>query len=269
MRNGELVEKPLLLASESSFAQEDIGALFFPSSIEVSKDALALPLVGNAPGFRGILGALREMRAYSIVPDLLREPQDSDEGRILRVDGRNATSVWRDLDPEDRGELIALLGHAVPGIEDVRTQRYGRKRGFEFLQTSGSGRNRFEGHQMSDGTLRLFGILLALLQRRPSSVIAVEEPEASLHVAALEALIGMMRERVASGQVLLTTHSPELIDFVSADELRLVRREEGHTIVAPLASHTKKVVRDELFTLGELHRAGGLRAAGEPLSTSP
>lgn len=264
-RNGEMVGKPTLLVSESPFEQENVAEFYLPQKLQVGKESLALPVAGG-PGFSAVLVALREMRAYSIVPDLLREPQDSDEGRVLRVDGRNAASVWRDLSTQDRKELIGLLGHAVPGIEDVRTQRYGRKRGFEFKQTAGSGRNTFEGHQMSDGTLRLFGILLALLQPRHSSVIAIEEPEASLHVAALEALVGMMRERVATGQVLLTTHSPDLIDFISPDELRLVRRESGHTIVDPLATHTKEAVRKELFTLGELHRAGGLRGENEPLS---
>jgi predicted ATP-binding protein involved in virulence len=79
----------------------------------------------------------------------------------------------------------------------------------------------------------------------------------------------MMRERVAVGQVILTTHSPELIDFVAAEEVRLVHFEDGHSVVSPLAQHTKQVVHDELFTLGELHRAGGLRAENEKLSTSP
>ncbi|MFL5834883.1 MAG: AAA family ATPase [Solirubrobacterales bacterium] len=269
MRNGELQEKPLLLVSEPSVDQENLAEFFLPASLKVGRESLALPVVGTTPGFRPVLLALREMRAYSIVPDLLREPQDSDEGRVLHVDGRNATSVWRDLSPKDRGELIDLLGHAVPGIDDVRTQRYGRKRGFEFRQSSGAGRIMFEGHQMSDGTIRLFGILLALLQPRSSSVIAIEEPEASLHIAALEALVAVMRERVDSGQVLLTTHSPELIDFVSPDELRLVRREDGNTIVAPVAEHSKQAVLDDLFTLGELHRAGGLRATDEPLATPP
>jgi predicted ATPase len=187
LRNGEFVERPVLLVADRNLGQENIAEVFLPEGIKVGREALALPIVGTTPGFNAVLRSLRQLGVYSIVPDLLREPQDSDEGFVLKVDGRNATSVWRDLTSADREELIGLLGHAVPGIEGVRTLRYGRKRGFEFLQASGQGGNRFEGHQMSDGTLRLFGILLALLQPRRSTVIAIEEPEASLHVAALEA----------------------------------------------------------------------------------
>lgn len=155
----------------------------------------------------------------------------------------------------------------MPGIEGVKTIRYGRKRGFEFIQAAGKKRMSFEGHQMSDGTLRLFGILLALLQPRRSTIIAVEEPEASLHVAALEALVEMMRARVGPGEVVLTTHSPELIDFVEPDELRLVRRAAGNTVVSGVSPHSRQVVREDLFTLGELHRAGGLRADDESVAT--
>ncbi len=269
LRNGEVVRRPILLVEERAHRDDDLSDLFLPRLVNVGRENLALPIVGTSPGINAVFRALREMRTYSIVPDLLREPQDSDEGFILRADGRNAPSVWRALGAEDKSELIALLGHAVPGIEDVKTRRYGRKQGFEFLQSTGTGRISFEAHQMSDGTLRLFGILLALLQPRRSTILAVEEPEASLHIAALEALVETMKSRVGPGEVLLTTHSPELIDIVSPDELRLVRRESGNTVVSEVAPHSKKVVRKELFTLGELHRAGGLRAVDESLSTPP
>jgi len=210
------------------------------------------------------------MRSYAIVPDLLREPQDPDEGFVLHADGRNASSVWQELSAAKKDELVAMLGHAVPGVEDVKTLRYGRKRGFEFLQAAGgSKRISFEGHQMSDGTLRLFGIILGLLQPRDSSVVAIEEPEASLHVAALEALIELIRSRVGPREIILTTHSPDLIDFISPKELRIVRRHRGNTVVSEVSDHSKRMVREELFTLGELHRVGGLRAEDEPASLPP
>lgn len=264
-RKGEVAKKPLLITQESVEKGQEYADYFVPRAVLVGAESLALPFFGSFPGFEAIFRALREMRVYSIVPDLLREPQDPDEGLVLHVDGRNATSVWQELQPKDKVELVQLLGYAVPGIEDVRTIRYGRKRGFEFLQAAvGSKRISFEGHQMSDGTLRLFGILLALLQPRNASLVAIEEPETSLHVAALEAVVEMMRDRVGPGEIVLTTHSPDLIDFVAPEELRLVRREKGNTVVSPVADHSTRMVREELFTLGELHRVSGLRASDEP-----
>lgn len=264
MRNGEPYRKPLLLTDEEWQREE---GYWVPRLGRMNRESLALGLLSNFPAFMGVTKVLREMRAYAIVPDLLREPQDPDEGGVLKTDGRNAASVWQELDTHSKHELTTLLGYAVPGIEGVKTIRYGRKRGFEFIQASGKKRITFEAHQMSDGTLRMFGILLALLQPRRSTIIAVEEPEASLHVAALEALVEMMRSRVGPGEVILTTHSPELIDFVEPDELRLVRRSAGNTVVSGVSSHSRQVVREDLFTLGELHRAGGLRADNESVAT--
>ena len=83
---------------------------------------------------------------------------------------------------------------------------------------------------MSDGTLRLFGILLSLLQPARATSIAIEEPEVSIHVAALEALVSVVRSESKTGQVVLTTHSADLLDFVDASEVRLVHAEAGKTI---------------------------------------
>jgi hypothetical protein len=270
LQNGDNRRKPLLLTEESHERGGRWADMFGPRIGRFGKEALALPFVGGVPGFDHVFQALRQMRSYAIVPDLLREPQDPDEGFVLHADGRNASSVWQELSSPEKNELVAMLGHAVPGIRDVKTLRYGRKRGFEFLQAvGGSKRISFEGHQMSDGTLRLFGIILGLLQPRSSSVIAIEEPEASLHVAAIEALIELVRSRVGPGEIILTTHSPDLIDFISPKELRLVRRHKGNTVVSEVSKHSKRMVREELFTLGELHRSGGLRAEDEPTSLPP
>jgi predicted ATPase len=270
LKNGDHLRKPLLLTVETISRNESFAEYFGPRFGNFGKEILALPFIGSHPAFMNVYRALREMRAYAIVPDLLREPQDPDEGFVLHADGRNASSVWQELGSSEKRELIAMLGHAVPGVEEVKTLRYGRKRGFEFLQAVGaSKRISFEGHQMSDGTLRLFGIILGLLQPRGSSVVAIEEPEASLHVGALEALIELMRSRVGPGEIILTTHSPDLIDFVKPKELRLVRRDHGNTVVSEVSKHSKRMVREELFSLGELHRAGGLRAEDEPTSVPP
>ena len=98
-------------------------------------------------------------------------------------------------------------------------------------------------------------------------MLAIEEPETSLHVGALGALVDVLRSHAPSRQILVTTHSPDLLNFVDPDELRLVRFDKGHTIVSEPAAHSKKVIRDELFALGELYRAGGLHAADDDTVT--
>lgn len=87
---------------------------------DVDDAALALPVAGAIPGLSPVLGALRNLRSYSIVPDKLREFQDSEEGQRLSFDGANAASVLRRLDAEDRSDLTEMLAYVVPGSSMLR-----------------------------------------------------------------------------------------------------------------------------------------------------
>lgn len=270
VRKGEVAEPPRVLVRDNDrdFDLAEMGFRLSRNAPPFDPALLALPLLGAIPGFAPVLGFLRDLRSYSIVPDRLREPQDPDEGQSLYPDGRNATSVLRHLAPARREELIEMLGHAVPGVESVKTVSHGNKLTLEFTQRTPRGRHRFEAHQMSDGTLRLLGILLALYQPKLSHFVAIEEPEATVHVAALEAMLEIFKMRADEVQILLTTHSADILDFVDVDDVRLVRAEEGHSTIGTVADHSRQVVLDALFTPGELLRTGALRASGQDVTAS-
>lgn len=228
------------------------------SAPRVEPTALGLPLLAPFE-LSPVVTTLRDLRLYSIVPDKLRELQDPDEGLELLSDGSNATSVLRHLEPSDRAELVEMLGHVVPGIEDVRVVGHGNKLTLEFKQRAGDSRNTFEALQMSDGTLRLLGLLLALYQRSTPAFLAIEEPEATIHVAALEALIEVFKARSSMSQIVLTTHSADILDAVEPDSIYLVvSAPDGHSQLSALADSTKRAVRDALFSPGELLRSGAL-----------
>jgi predicted ATPase len=80
---------------------------------------------------------------------------------------------------------------------------------------------------MSDGTLRALGVLTAVFQRArvPLVLVGIEEPEIALHPGAAavlrECLVVASRHR----QVVVTSHSPELLDAREwkADQLRAVQ----------------------------------------------
>lgn len=228
----------------------------------VESNALALPLLGTFE-LSPVLTALRDLRLYSIVPDKLRDLQDPDEGTELLSDGSNAASVLRHLEPSDKAELVEMLGHVVPGVEAVETVSHGNKLTLEFKQRASRGRNTFEALQMSDGTLRLVGLLLALYQRDRPAFMAVEEPEATIHVAALHSLIEIFKARADVTQIVLTTHSADILDAIDAESIFLVSADQGASRLAKLAPSSKRAVEEALFTAGELLRSGALEAAVE------
>jgi len=79
----------------------------------------------------------------------------------------------------------------------------------------------FLATSVSNGTLRALGILVALFQLadsgRTMSLIGVEEPELYIHPGAVGVLLDALREASQRGQVLVTTHSPDLLDSKDID----------------------------------------------------
>ena len=113
---------------------------------------------------------------------------------------------------------------------------------------------------MSDGTLRVLATLIAVAQlstaKAPPSLVGIEEPEAALHPAAAGALIDALREAAVQTQVLVTSHSADLLDQVEleTDSVLAVSSENGVRKIAPMDKASLSVIQEHLFTPGELLR---------------
>lgn len=70
--------------------------------------------------------------------------------------------------------------------------------------------------ELSDGTLRYLCLLTALSSPRPATLVAVNEPETSLHPQLLPPLAEMLAGGAGDSQIWVTTHSAELADHLAA-----------------------------------------------------
>ena len=117
---------------------------------------------------------------------------------------------------------------------------------------------------MSDGTLRAFGVLLAALQTAElegdPSVILLEEPEAGLHPTAARALVAALDEAALRVQVVMTTHSPEVLATpeITPAKVRVIDARGGQTVVGPVDEASLEIVARKLSTLSELERENQL-----------
>ena len=226
--------------------------------------SLALPLVAGDERFHPLAEALRTMARYSVFPDVLRMPQSYDPTFPMEEHGANWVSVLRDQE-EWRGELLAALGELTGDIKDMRVTQGGGFLVPEFLHGTGSeggnGKRKkwFSSFQQSDGTLRFAGIVSALLQRPVPTLVAIEEPELTLHPGAIPLLVDFIQQATETTQVVLTTQSPEILDVVDPDAVRVVERIGGETTVRPVARSQMREVKEGLFTLGEIQRTEGLQ----------
>ncbi|HSU83211.1 MAG TPA: AAA family ATPase, partial [Thermoanaerobaculia bacterium] len=98
-------------------------------------------------------------------------------------------------------------------------------------------------------------------------LVGIEEPEVALHPAAAGVLLDALMDASQHTQVLVTSHSPELLDNhqISADSILAVVANGGITSIAPLDGVGKSVLRDRLYTPGELLKLNQLSPDPEAL----
>ena len=231
-------------------------------------DRLYLVNASGLPEFRPVYEAFSRMGFYNLNPDTIRELQDPDPGDVLMRDGGNLTSVLTQLAPTVKTNIEEYLAVIVPGIRSVDVKDFGPKETLEFRQnvTGDTHPWRFLGNNMSDGTLRALGILVALFQGGPDTqkrvpLVGIEEPEIALHPAAAGALLDALRDGAHKTQVITTSHSPDLLEdkHLDVDSILAVQAYDGNTVIAPVDEVSRSVVRDKLFTIGELLRKDQLQ----------
>jgi predicted ATPase len=241
------------------------GAFVGPANLNphLEPTGLALTTLAGDARFAPLAHALRSITSYSIFPDALRVPQKYDPRRPMDRHGTNWVSILKDQPEESwKPDLIAVLNKLTGDLADVKFEHVA---GFLVLQfkherePSARRRQWFDAAQESDGTLRVAGMMTALLQKPRPEMIAIEEPELTVHPGAIRLLYEYIKEGALGGQVVLTTHSPDLLSLLSADEVRVVERIGDETRVAPLDESQRDVVRRGLFSLGDVMRSEGLR----------
>lgn len=246
----------------------------------IESDRLALATISGLPEFRALYDSLRHMRFYNLSPERIRDLQDPDPGRSLARDGRNLAAVIRELGKPAHlralEEIREHLAAVVPGVESVEHRSLGPKETLEFRQAVAGDPNpwRFMANSMSDGTLRALGILAATLgageYADPIPLVGIEKPETALHPGAADIVAGVLLLASQRVQILVTTHSPELLDNkeIQDSHLLAVTAESGRTIVAPLGEVPRSVLREHLRSAGELLSMGQLQSGAEEIASA-
>ena len=232
---------------------------------KLTPDRLALFAASGTVEFRPVYDFLSSMRFYSIEPRNLSGVQQTESGEVLRPDARNAVAVLKSLkerDPARYERVRSLISLAVPGVQGIQYEETRPDAGMLiFLQDLGlKDPAQFYGPEMSDGTLRILGLLLAVYQLQPTSLIVIEEPEATVHPAVAELIVQVLFDAARDRQVLITTHSPDILDSkeLTDQQIRIVTSQKGRTTIAPLSLSSRQAVREHLYTPGELLRTNEL-----------
>jgi predicted ATPase len=193
--------------------------------------------------FREIAAFFASIRYWHIVPQLVREPDRSVGRSYDPFGGDFLEQVAKTPEKTRQARLKRIreaLSIAVPQLEEIELWRDGRGtphlRGkYQHWRPHGAWQTE---EQFSDGTLRLLGLLWAVLEK--GGPLLLEEPELSLHPEVVRHLPQMFArvQRRSGRQIFVSTHSPELLrdEGIGLDEVLLLRASPEGTQVMPAAS---------------------------------
>jgi predicted ATPase len=228
----------------------------------LDRQSLGLQLIGGDERFQELVRSLQNIAVYTIFPDTLRAPQKYSPLKPMSRHGDNWISILRDQPQETwKDELIAALHKLTGDTVDIKVTSAA---GFLVAQFQHESPEKdlkkwFSADQESDGTLRVAGIVTALLQEPPVPVIGVEEPELTVHPGAIPLLHDYLEQARKRSQVVVTTHSPVLLDLVDPEDVRVVERRDGETLVTRMATSQRDMVKNGLMKLGEVMQTEGLQ----------
>jgi predicted ATPase len=195
----------------------------------------------NRP-FRKLVEALASVEYAHLVPELIRQPRGGSAGHAGRRDpnGSDLLESIRALPDEERARRLAIvqgqLAKVIPQLKDLsywEMENGTPHIGARFTEWK-VWPSVHQEDQLSDGTLRLLGLLWVL--GSGSSPVLLEEPEMSLHAAAVRQ-IPQLLARAASRmdrQILVSTHSEEMLTDTGIDpsEVVILSPTEAGTVVS-------------------------------------
>jgi predicted ATPase len=213
----------------------------------------------------------KPMRVQVLQLDLtkLRQPNTLAEERLLSSSGLGLANAFATLSRSAQDLVSKRFCALVPMFADVATRASGNGMHRIVFQDRWNSGQWYEPDQVSDGSMLMLAYLLLPHQTPAPGVIAIEEPERGLHPYLMGQLVDVLRKLSQGGagqhkvQILLATHSAELLEHVRPEEVRFLSRNKdtGETIVeeAPVGSPTwRDAFKEYDDSLGRLWLSGGL-----------
>ena len=153
-------------------------------------------------------------------------------------------NTLKSLDPRQFKAVEKALQMIVPSVTgiDVDVNNLGE---VDLWLTEGS--LRLPARVVSEGTLRVLGLLAISGAKDPPSLIGFEEPENGIHPRRVRDVAELLKTQSGSGdsQLIVTTHSPVLLDLLPDDSLFVCRKEEGRTTITPLGPYDGPLLQSE------------------------
>ena len=213
--------------------------------------------LGICTDLKNAIRFLSSINTYSFDPEVMRSRSHIRTPPRLERRGGNLARVVLHYYLENRtrfNELESVFKMLIPDVEEivpVLREDYVwvafREKYSDML---------IDPEFLSDGSLRILALLVSLFDE--NSVVAYEEPENFIHPHLLESIVDIIKKY--GKIVIITTHSPYLLDYVEPGDVILVTKVNGETKLRRLVDtdeiNVVKKYLEEGGTLGEAWFSG-------------
>jgi predicted ATPase len=227
------------------------------------------------PSWRGsaLRGYFGLFRFYGLVPVLMKQINQTIAAKFLSERGDNLSSWLMTLQTSHKESFARIDGamrRVFPDVESIFTLPT-QQATVQIASSEKYLKRPIPGWQMSDGELSFLALLSLIFcpQSLASPFICVEEPETNLHPRLIESLVAVLRQVQGElppeqrAQIVITTHSPHLVDQCDLEELIVIEKKEGATVCTRPCDkkHLRELLQNEETGLGELYYSGALGSA--------
>lgn len=187
--------------------------------------------------------------AQTIRPGLRLFPDGSNLASVLHAIQNQFPAVWDEI-----GEILRNV------YEDFRYVSFPAEGGdgkilLRWWEHPFEKEYGFSADLLSDGTLRLLGLLATLKTPDPPPLICIDEPEVGLHPDWIKLVAELLESAATRTQIIVATHSPQLVSHVKPAHVVVVEKDDGASTLSRLTEEELSGWLDK-FRLGDLWLAG-------------
>lgn len=173
------------------------------------------------------------IRIFDFDPKELKRSSSMVSTKDLTENGSNMASVLQNIlrSKENRSKLTMLLNEYLPFINGISIEN-NLDKSFSYKVKENYSSKPFHANFLSDGTVSILAIIVALYFEESSNIVVLEEPERNIHPKLLANLLSSAEDVAKEKQVIITTHNPEFLKHAKVENVRLVTRDNrGFTTV--------------------------------------
>ncbi len=198
--------------------------------IDYSENETILKLISKDA--KVLLEYLISIERYQIDPVKAREADDFSTSDVLYKDASNISTVLNRLEKDSitSEEIIETMQMIVPGLEKVFIEKEKLNNKSVLVFKEDSVKKRFPAGLISDGTIYALA-MLTIIYSNKQGIVLIEEPERGLNPKAITELVEFFREKSKNFNIFINTHSESIVRVTKPDELFLVDKKEGKTII--------------------------------------